>query len=96
MDELTVGATGESARRLPARLLCNFELSKPLGVRSAEFLRLGRVVLVFFQAETVRMKQLGLFLFQISRRLFDAKLLIVLAAAESPKRHADAERYKES
>src|SRR5689334_22266859 len=42
------------SRSLSAGLMRNFQLSKPLRVGCAEFLRLGRVVLVLLEAKTIR------------------------------------------
>jgi hypothetical protein len=74
----------------------DFKLSKPQGIGTTEFLRLGWLVLIFLQAETLVMEQRGPFFLEVSRGLLDTKLFIVLAAQCSPEQHARSDPQQES
>jgi hypothetical protein len=73
---------------LLSRLVRDFDLSEPLSIGATEFLRLGRVVLIFLQAEPIVMEQRGLFFFEVRRGLLDTKFFVVLACHDPPEHHA--------
>ena len=57
----------------------HLDFSHSLGIRCTHLLRFWRLVLIFFQAESVITEQVGLFLFEVCGRLLHTKVFIVLA-----------------
>src|SRR5262249_47880469 len=77
-------------------VMCHLDFSEPLGIRCTHFLGLRGVVLIFLQAESVIVEQVGFFLIEIGRRLLHPEFFVVLARGEADKHGTDREVKNEA